>query len=67
MPLLRQHGVHRVRVDVVTETKGLYPLRFHHLPTGLRRMIERVFRVLDGTRVADRLGYFFDVAGRRGA
>ncbi|MGH9365316.1 MAG: methyltransferase domain-containing protein [Thermoanaerobaculia bacterium] len=54
-------------VDVVTESKGLYPPLFHHLPAGPRRAIERVFRRLDGTAVADRLGYFFVVAGRRGA
>jgi SAM-dependent methyltransferase len=54
-------------VDVVTEGKGAYPPLFHNLPTKPRRMIERVFRHLDGTWVADRLGYFFDVAGRRGA
>jgi len=52
-------------VDIISETKGAYPPLFHHLPTEPRRMIERVFQHLDGTWVADRLGYFFVVAGRR--
>ncbi len=52
-------------VDVKAEAKGVYPPLFHHLPTKPRRTIERVFRPLDGTWVADKLGYFFLIAGRR--
>ena len=54
-------------VDIVAETKGVYPPLFHHLPTIPRRTIERVFRPLDGTWIADKLGYFFVFAARRGA
>jgi ubiquinone/menaquinone biosynthesis C-methylase UbiE len=54
-------------VDVIAESKGVYPPLFHHLPTGPRRAIARVFSPLDGTWLADRLGYFFLVAGRRPA
>ncbi len=52
-------------VDIKAEAKGLYPLLFHNLPTGPRRAIERIFRPLDGTWLANRLGYFFLFAGRR--
>jgi len=52
-------------VDIVTESKGVYPPLFHHLPPQPRRIIERVFRHMDGTWVADKLGYFFVFAARR--
>ena len=52
-------------VDIKAEAKGVYPPLFHYLPTGPRRAIERVFRPLDGTWIADRLGYFFLFAARR--
>jgi ubiquinone/menaquinone biosynthesis C-methylase UbiE len=54
-------------VDIVTESKGVYPPLFHHLSTRPRRTIERAFRHLDGTWLADRLGYFFVFAARRAA
>lgn len=52
-------------VDVVSESKGLYPPLFHHLPTKPRRLIERVCRPLKGTWLADKLGYFFVFTARR--
>jgi ubiquinone/menaquinone biosynthesis C-methylase UbiE len=52
-------------VDVVAESRGVYPPLFHKLPTKPRRAIERFFRPLDGTWLADRLGYHFLIAGRR--
>jgi SAM-dependent methyltransferase len=52
-------------VDIRTESKGVYPPLFHHLPTVPRRAIESAFRPLDGTWIADRLGYFFVFAARR--
>jgi SAM-dependent methyltransferase len=54
-------------VDVITEGKGFYPPLIHHLPTGPRRFIERLFRPLDGTWLAAKLGYFFVFAARRPA
>ncbi|MBA2269736.1 MAG: methyltransferase domain-containing protein [Chthoniobacterales bacterium] len=52
-------------VDIKADAKGVYPPLFHNLPTAPRRAIERVFRPLDGTWLANRLGYFFLFAGRR--
>lgn len=52
-------------VDVVSESKGLYPPLFHHLPTKPRRLIERACRPLEGTWLADKLGYFFVFTARR--
>lgn len=51
--------------DVVPLTKGVYPPLFHHLPAAPRRAIERTLRPLDGSWIADRLGYFFVLAGRK--
>ncbi len=51
--------------DVVPLTKGVYPPLFYHLPPAPRRAIERTLRHLDGSWVADRLGYFFVLAGRK--
>ena len=58
---LRELGM----VDVKPLTKGVYPPLFHHLPAGPRRLIERTLRPLDGTWLADRLGYFFVIAARK--
>ena len=58
---LREIGM----VDVVPLTKGVYPPLFHHLPAGPRRFIERTFRPLDGSWLADRLGYFFLLGARK--
>ncbi len=58
---LRELGL----VNVRGVTKGLYPPLFHHLPAAPRRAIERTCRRLDGTWLADRLGYFFVVVGRK--
>jgi SAM-dependent methyltransferase len=58
---LRELGLEEVR----SLSKGLYPPLFHHLPTLPRRAIERTFRAFDGTWLADWLGYFFFVAGRK--
>jgi ubiquinone/menaquinone biosynthesis C-methylase UbiE len=58
---LRQLGM----TDVLPLTKGVYPPLFHHLPAGPRRAIERACRRLDGTKIADRLGYFFVVGARK--
>lgn len=52
-------------IDVVPLTKGVYPPLFHHLPPGPRRFIERTLRPLDGSWLADRLGYFFVLAARK--
>lgn len=60
---LRELGM----VDVVPLTRGVYPPLFHHLPPSPRRAIERRCRRLDGTRIADRLGYFFVVGARKPA
>ena len=60
---LRELGL----VDVVPLSKGLYPPLFHHLPAGPRRVIERVGRKFDGTWLADKLGYFFVLGGRKPA
>lgn len=57
---LRELGM----VDVVGEYKGVYPPLFHHLPPRPRRFIERAFRPLDGTWLADRLGFFFVLLAR---
>ncbi len=58
---LRQAGM----TDVVALTKGVYPPLFHHLPAGPRRLIERSLRPLDGSWLADRIGYFFVLAARK--
>ncbi len=58
---LRELGM----VDVHPLTRGVYPPLFHHLPAGPRQAIERRFRPLDGTKLADRLGYFFVVGARK--
>lgn len=52
-------------VDVRVESRGVYPPLFHHLPTRPRRGIERFFRPLDGTWVADRLGFHLLLVARR--
>jgi hypothetical protein len=52
-------------VDIDIKSAGVYPPLFHHLPAGPRRRIERWFRKLDGSWIADRLGYFFLVSARR--
>lgn len=54
-------------VDVVGRSKGVYPPLFHHLAAAPRRLIERAGRSLDGTWIADRLGYFFVLGGRKPA
>lgn len=51
--------------DVVALSKGVYPPLFHHLPSRTRRVIERACRRLDGTAIADRIGYFFVLGGRK--
>ncbi|HEY7898295.1 MAG TPA: class I SAM-dependent methyltransferase [Gemmatimonadaceae bacterium] len=58
---LREAGM----VDVVPLTKGVYPPLFHHLPPAPRRAIERTLRPLDGSWLADHLGYFFVLAARK--
>lgn len=58
---LREAGL----TDVVALTKGVYPPLFQHLPPGPRRRIERACRRLDGSWLANRLGYFFVLASRK--
>lgn len=58
---LRELGL----VEVEMLSKGLYPPLFHHLPAGSRRVIERIGRKFDGSWLADRLGYFFVLMGRK--
>lgn len=58
---LRELGM----IDVVPLTKGVYPPLFYRLPPGPRGVIERAGRKLDGTRLADLVGYFFVVTARR--
>lgn len=58
---LRELGM----VDVVALTKGVYPPLFHHLPPTPRRMIEQTLRNLDGSWLADRVGYFFVLGARK--
>ena len=58
---LRELGM----VDVVPLSKGMYPPLFHHLPSSLRLPIERAGRKLDGTWLADQLGYFFVLGARK--
>lgn len=58
---LRELGM----VDVVPLTKGMYPPLFHHLPSFLRRPIERFGRKFDGTWLTDKLGYIFVLGARK--
>lgn len=58
---LRELGM----VEVVPLSKGVYPPAFQRLPAGPRRWIERTLRHLDGTWLADRLGYFFVLGARK--
>jgi SAM-dependent methyltransferase len=58
---LRQLGLQ----SVASRSKGFYPPLFHHLPARPRRAVERAFRSFDGTWLADWLGYFFVVTGRK--
>ena len=58
---LREAGM----TEVLPLTKGVYPPLFHHLPPGPRRVIERTLRPLDGSWLADRLGYFFVLGARK--
>jgi ubiquinone/menaquinone biosynthesis C-methylase UbiE len=51
--------------EVLPLSKGFYPPLFQRFPPSPRRAIERAFRRLDGTWLADRWGYFFIVAGRK--
>ncbi len=58
---LRELGM----TDVLPLTKGVYPPLFYHLPPRPRRAIERTLRPLDGSWLADRLGYFFVLGARK--
>lgn len=58
---LREAGM----VDVVGLNKGVYPPLFHHLPPAPRRAIERTMRRLDGSWIANRVGYLFVLGARK--
>jgi SAM-dependent methyltransferase len=58
---LRELGM----IDVVPLSKGVYPPLFQHLPAPIRGAIERTCRHLDGTMIADTLGYFFVLGARK--
>jgi ubiquinone/menaquinone biosynthesis C-methylase UbiE len=54
-------------VEVIPLTMGVYPPLFRHLAPTPRRLIERTMRSLDGTPLADLLGYFFVLGARKRA